>query len=563
MFGKTWHTSERKYDIIVEHDVKIRMSDGVELNADVFRPKSKEKFPAIFGFHPYRQQPQTAPIKTGPNSTNVFKNPGQEQGNAFLEAGDPNFFVRRGYAHIIVNVRGTGKSGGKYDLLRQREIKDGVEAFQWASEQSWCNGKVSMFGVSYFAMIQFRIAMAHPPQLKCIFAPWALTDHYRDWFYRGGILSQGFLRMWAGGSIYNARVESVSRKILGEEKLKKSINDLLQNEEIQAFPELIQILKNPEIGNNPLVIDQLVMPLNGEYWEERKVQYDLIEVPAYIGADWGNYGLHLPAAFRSWENLNVPKKMIITPPAYLDRPLYQLQYESLRWFDYWLKGENTGIIDESPIKLFIMGTGRWKDAKEWPLPETKWTPFYLHENGLLSEHEFWPNESFDNFDDSPWYRGSLSYVSPTLVEDTEVIGPIVANLYASTTDIEVLWYVTLSILDQQGNESALTKGWLRGSHREVDSPQSKPWYPYHPHNKSEPLIPGETYEFNIPIVPTGMLFKAGTKIKIKVSCSDDPPKNPLEAIAGGNLKRETAARITIYHDANHPSHILLPILEVT
>jgi predicted acyl esterase len=105
----------------------------------------------------------------------------------------------------------------------------------------------------------------------------------------------------------------------------------------------------------------------------------------------------------------------------------------------------------------------------------------------------------------------------------------------------------------------LTRGWLRGTHRKVDPKRSKPWEPFHPHTKSEPLTPGKIYEFNIPIVPTGNLFKAGSIIKLKISCSDDQPKNPLEMIAGGNLLRQSPSRIKVYHDADHPSCLLLPV----
>ena len=121
MFGKTWKTSEYKYKVLVERNVKVRMSDGVELNADIFRPDSNEKFPAVFGFHPYDQVCQTAPITKSALSTNFFKNPGQEKGNAFIEAGDPDAYVRRGYVYVIANVRGTGKSGGKYPFLAEPE----------------------------------------------------------------------------------------------------------------------------------------------------------------------------------------------------------------------------------------------------------------------------------------------------------------------------------------------------------------------------------------------------------------------------------------------------------
>lgn len=553
MFGKTWKTSERKYKVVVERHIKIPVGDGTEMDADLFRPDSSDKFPAIFGFHPYNQAAQTAPMKPNSFSTNFSRHPGQEKGTAYIEAGDPNAFVTRGYVYVIANIRGTGESGGKYPFLAPPEAQDGVDIIEWIAKQPWCDGNVGMFGVSYFAWIQFFIAALNPPHLKCFFAPWAATDLYRDSVYHGGILGHGFWRMWASGSLHNCRVESLSAE------KKAAIARILEEKDIAAVPELVQILRNPDAGTSPLLVDILLNPHDGPFWEERRVKYDTIKVPGYIGACWGIYGLHLPGTFRSWENLKVPKRMLVGPPAYLDRPLYQLQYESLRWFDHWLKGIDTGMMDEAPIKLFVMGTNEWKEAHEWPLPETRWTPFYFHEDGLMFERQCWPDEDSDSFEDSPWGRGYLEYCSPVLVENTEVIGPILLNLYASTSDPEVLWFISLREVDPEGNERVLTRGWLRGTHREIDSDRSEPWLPFHPHRSSEPLTPGEIYEFNIPIVPTCNLFKAGSRIKIKISSSDDQPKHALELLASGHLTRQSTSRIKVYHNADYPSHLLLPI----
>ena len=154
MFSKTWKTSERKYNLIVERDVRIVMKDGTEISADIFRPDSNEKFPAVLGIHPYPQQPQTAPIKPNSFSSVTFPHPGEEKGRGWIESGDPNFLVRRGYVQVVANVRGTGKSGGKYDFMGPQEIQDTYEVIEWIAKQPWCDGKVGMFGVSYFAWIQ-------------------------------------------------------------------------------------------------------------------------------------------------------------------------------------------------------------------------------------------------------------------------------------------------------------------------------------------------------------------------------------------------------------------------
>ena len=550
MFTKRWETSRRQYGIIEERDSTIPLSDGIKIDADVFRPNGGGKFPAILGVHGYNKAIQTEPRM--PEAINMD--------NALIEAGDYNFYVRRGYAHVIANVRGTGRSEGMYLNYGPREVQDTYEVIEWVASQPWCDGNVGMFGVSYFSIVQQQVAALKPPSLKAIFAPFGYTDFYRDKFYHGGILAHNFLVGWSK-QLDRVRCKSWSREKWGDEKYREAIKQKLQDEEIRAVPSLVEALKNPDQGANPLIVDILLNPLDGEYYRERNVDYSKkMEVPAYLGACWGSYRAHLPGAFRSWENWKGPKKMIIGPPIYLDRPVYQYQDESLRWFDYWMKGIDNGAMEEPPIRLFVTGTGEWKTANEWPLPETRWITFYLHSNGLLSEHEFWPNDESSTFEDSPDKRGGLVFVSPPLVENTEVIGPIVLNLYGSTTDKDVLWFVSLLDIDPEGHESLLTRGWLRGSHRQLDPNRSKPWQPFHSHQEGEALFPGEIYEFNIELRPYGMLFKTGHRIGIRIKCADDEkPPHALHSFSMGHLWGQTPSRVTVYHNTDYPSHLVLPI----
>ena len=561
MFSAKWKASERKYNFLIERDVKIPMSDGVKLSCDLWRPDRKEKFPAVLGFHCYHQSAQTGPIRPAAISSAQWKNPGQERTNASLEAGDPVFFARRGYVHVVCNARGTGLSEGRWHFTGPQEVKDVYETVEWIAAQPWCDGNVSMFGVSYFAWIQLFVATLNPPHLKTIFCPWGSTVFYRDIFYRGGIFAYRWPVGWSQTShtYANARPENYSKNELGEKGYRKAVEQLLQDDDIKAAPDLVAVLKNPEAGPNPFVVDLALHPFYDKYWEERTVDYSKIKIPAYIGSDWACYGIHLPAAFRSWEKLNVPKKMIVGPPIYLDRPLYQLQHEAVRWFDYWLKGVDTGIMDEPPIRVFIMNTNEWKERNDWPFPETKFTPLYLHEDQLLSEHEHWSYEGSDSFEDSPWMRGYVQYATPPIVENTEVAGPIMLKLYAATTDTDVNWIISLLEIDEEGNERLLTKGWLKGSHRELDMKESKPWEPIYTHKKSEPLTPGNIYEFDIKLVPTGNLFRAGSRICLKISCVDDPPKSSLQLIGAGSLSRTSVSRITVFHNEDYPSYLLLPI----
>ncbi|TAN23597.1 MAG: CocE/NonD family hydrolase [Actinomycetota bacterium] len=561
MFSPNWKSSERKYGYTVDRDVKILMPDGVSLSADIWRPDTGEECPAILSFHCYHQEGQTGPMKPAAHSGVNRLSTSSERTNGSLESGDPVFFARRGYTHVVCNARGTGKSEGEWHFSGPQEQRDCAEVIEWIAAQPWCNGEVGMFGISYLAWIQLFVATLNPPHLKTIFCPWGTTDLYRDLVYRGGMFAYKWPIGWSQTSLTysKARPFNYSKAKMGAEGYRSAISALLENDDIKAAPDLVAILRDPENGINPFVVDLALHPTYDEYWQERTVDYSKIRIPAYIGGDWAAYGIHLAAAFRSWENLDVPKRMIIAPPVYLDRPLGQLQHEAVRWFDHWLKGIDSGIMEESPVRTFVMNTGEWKHGSSWPFPETKFTPFYLHEDGLLSEHEHWPYEGSDSYEDSPWMRTSLTYVTPAFVEDTEVVGPISLKLYAATTDTDINWIVSLLEVDAGGTERILTKGWLKGSHRELDAQKSSPWEPVHKHSRSEPLVEGEIYEFDIKLVPTGNLFKSGSRLGLKISSADGQPKTPLERIGTGTLPRTSVSRVTVFHNADYPSYLLLPI----
>jgi predicted acyl esterase len=562
MFGPGWKTSPRRYAVAVDEHVKIPLRDGVKLDAIVFRPQDSGRFPAILGFHCYHPAAQVGPIKPTAISTAEWRHRGQERTNASLEAGDPRFFAERGYVHVICNARGTGDSEGLWHAFGPTEVEDCAEVIAWMAAQPWCDGNVGMFGVSYFARIQYLVAQLQPPALKALFCPWAGTDYYRDTIYRGGILSWKWPVGWSATSLTYARCRPYNhtREGWGEEEWRRRIAERLADEDIRAVPELVRILRAPEEGVHPFVVDLLLHPTWDAFWEVRAVDYQRIAIPAYVGGDWGIYGHHLPGAFRSWERLKTPKKLLVGPPYYLDRPLYQMHFEALRWFDYWLKGMETKILQEEPIELFLMGAGSWIQAQEWPLPQTRFTPFFLHEGGLLSEREHWAYEGSDSFEDSPWMRGELFYATPPMVEETDVVGPILLKLYAATTDTDIHWNITLYAIDPGGQRRVLTKGWLKGSHRELDVAQSKPWEPIYTHRRAEPLTPGAIYEYAIKVIPTAFRFAPGWRIGLRISGADAEPENPQELMGVGSLSRAGVSRVTVFHNPEYPSYLLLPIV---
>lgn len=548
MFTTKWATSERNYDVTAERDVKVRMPDGTLLDGDIYRPASSEQFPVILGAHPYNKHLQSSPMR--PVGFTPLR--------GYMESGDPNFLARRGYVHAVFNVRGTGASEGFYQLYGPLEVQDICHLIDWLAAQPWSTGDVGMFGVSYFARLAKLVAAAGPKPLKAIFAPFAGTDDYRHRSYHGGILAHGFLAHWRH-SLHRPRYRSICREMIGDDAYKKAVAQAMRDEEIMAVPVLREALQNPEVGTHPLIVDVVVNPLDGPFWHARNAQDHKATVPAYLGACWGNFGLHLPGAFTAWKQWKGPKKMLVGPGIYLDRPLYQYQDQSLRWFDYWLKGIKNGAMDEPPIRCFIPPTGEWKSLDDWPPPEARWMTFYLHAEGVLSEHELWPGEGADSFDESKFEHGSVAYASPPLVENTEVLGPSIATLYVSSTDTEALLFLTLLLVDRDGKEHELTRGWLRASQRRLRD-DSEPWEPVLSHDQREPLEPGKIYELRVPIVPTGQLFRAGERIAIRIKGADDePPANSLQAIARNHVRRPRPYRITIHHNESHPSHLALPI----
>ncbi len=552
MIGTTWATSPRQYRAKLEEKVMIPVSAGHSLEAQVYRPAADGRFPAILSPSPYAYADQVAPLVPEAFS--------HRRGH--IEAGDPYFYARRGYSHVLVNLRGTGGSGGEFDNLGHGSIDDICDAVGWLASQPWCDGQVAMFGASYFSLVANHVAARQPEGLACVFAPFAWTDAYRDRYYHGGILNHGFTKAWfatlpptrfAGGGL---------RQRWGEERYQQALAAAKADPELTAVPFLVDVLEDPDQGGNRFIIELLLQPFDGEFYRERSVDYSLgSTVPGYFGACWGVYGNHLPGAFRSYGSWAGPRKLTIGPPIYLDRPLYQYAHESLRFFDHFMKGNDTGLFDEPPITLFVDGgRGEWRTAESWPLPETRWTPFYLHEGGLLSEHELWPGESPSGYADSPFERGEVSFTTPPMVEATEVCGPMALKLWASTTARDALFFVSLFYIDPAGGERLLTRGWLRASQREIDPERSLPWAPYHSHTRRQPLEPEEVYELDIEVRPYAILLEPGARLRLRIKSADDEtPKTALEAIAQGHLHGASHARIRIFHDDERPSHLLLPI----
>lgn len=552
MFGPDWRLSPRAYRVVREQ-ITIPVSGGVELTASVFRPDDVGRFPVLLGVHAYDGAMQSTPSRSRALTG----------ANAQAEAGDPQFYARRGYVHVIVNARGTGGSGGAYQHYGPRDVDDIVEVIAWLSCQRWSTGRIGMFGMSYFSVAAKQVAARNPEALAAVFAPYGYTDFYRDKFFHGGILARSFVTSWSS-HLADVRVEGWSRRNLGDDEFDRRLEALRSDADLMAVPQLAAAISSPSTGPNPLIIDVLMNPFDGPYWAERSPDLSAIRVPIVLGGCWGMYGLHLPGEFRAWERVTAPKKLFVGPPIYVDRPVYQYADQSLRWFEHWLKDNDTGYLDEPSIQLFLPGSGgRWISAEQWPLPETAWHSFYLHRDGLLSEHEHWPHEGATSYEDNTYNeRGSIRFTTPPLVERTTVLGHATLTLHAATTDDELLVFASLWRLDADGQRSLLTRGWLRGSMRAVNRERSTPWLVHHDFLGREPLEPDTIHELELNISPTAIVLHPGERLQLQISSADDDePETFLDVIAQGHLLRQSPSWISVYHDAEHPSELRLPIIE--
>jgi predicted acyl esterase len=513
--------SPPRYRISFDTDVRIPMRDGIRLAADVFRPAAPgEKFPAVVAVSPYSRQLQRTDVAIGQN-----------------EAGLTEFWVPRGYAHVVVDVRGTNDSEGSWDMFGPIEQQDGGDVIEWVARQPWCNGKVGMVGCSYFGRSQVLISSrAQPPNLTAIFPYDAATDAYRDSFFHGGIPADGFARSW----LANINAYSLSS---GRLKDGSGIRQHSQN------------------------IFGLRYPFDCEYFQERSSspRLDQIAIPTYFGSDWEFFALHLRGAFSGWEGVrSTSKRMLIGPRPQPFRPLAAFHLEALRWYDHWLKGLDTGVMEGPPIQIWIPGENTWRSEHAWPFERTEWRELFLGGAGTGPEgslldvagsdgertYEVDP-ASYDARNGNP----RLVYRSVPFDRPTDITGPIAFTLAAQSSATDTDWFVSLLDEAPDGTTRSLTKGWLRASHRAIDTKRSRRWQPWHPHTEAVPLKPNTPEEFPIEIVSTCNLFGAGHRLRLEIASCDSVTDN----FAWYHAALPMRARNTVL-EGRRGSRLLLPFI---
>ena len=331
----------------IERDVAIRMEDGIDLRADVFRPDTSENVPVVITMGPYgkgvRYQDHTYKASwEWMLSHHPDLLPGSQQRFLAWETVDPETWVNWGYAVVRVDSRGAGRSPGRLEIFSPREARDFHDCIEWFGTRDWCNGKVGLLGISYYAINQWRVAALQPPHLAAMI-PWeGAADAYRDMFRHGGILSNRFFALW-----YQRQVRSIQH----------------------GYPDapLDPWLESPSTGpaklsEEDLFANRIDVPANAqaremddEWYRARSTNFSQVVTPFLSAANWGGYGLHARGNFEAFTQAASTQKWLECHPGKHEEWFYLDQGMDLqrRFFDHFLKGAANGWEAEPSVFLHL------------------------------------------------------------------------------------------------------------------------------------------------------------------------------------------------------------------
>jgi len=575
-------------NIVIEKNVMVAMRDGVHLAADVYRPVEEGQHPVLLMRLPYN--------KDLPGRLAAFVS------TAFRAA-------QQGYVVVLQDCRGRFASEGEF-YPQFDDANDGVDTIHWIVEQPWANGKVGMIGGSYLGFTQWLLAKEHPEALRAI-APQVTTSNYYQTPMRheGGVFELGVL-FWALSMV----PEEVQRRMRQGQASREQMGAIMQAmRDPSALMAHLPLVDQPLLREfAPWYLDWLNHPTYDDYWKRiaHSEYYEQLTVPALNMGGW--YDLFLGGTLANYVGMKqrggsvvarAHQRLVIGPWSHTnDMGMFSersyglaassaaidLEGMQLRWHDHWLKGEENGVEQDKPVKIFVMGLDQWRDEDDWPLPDTQYRPYYLHSgghansatgNGTLSPDA--PAEEpedvylYDPRHPVPTVGGAilidlapvegprdqravevredvLCYSTPVLEKPVEVTGPIALVLYISSSARDTDFTGKLVNVYPDGRAEILTDGILRARYRESFT-------------EAKLLEPGQIYELRLDLWATSNLFKAGHRIRLEVSSSNFP-RFDRNTNTGGVIERQTEKDLVqavnrIYHDAAHPSHLILPIIE--
>lgn len=519
-----------QYEITRDDDVIVPMRDGVNLLVDVFRPSPPARYPVLIAASPYPRQIQDLGAPMG-----------------FIEAGASDFFVPRGYVHVIANLRGTGGSGGTFGFFDGQERKDMYDLVEWAAEQPWSDGNVGMVGISYFAMTQMEAAVERPPHLKAIMPVAATFDLY-DSASHHGLVSTSFITpflsmigMTSGhtNKLWRSKLVDAVRSILRTPVIHRKFATFNGEAAMTGVKMLLKLHHDPHPWDELWRSVVVEHPLRDAWWEERNILplLEHVEVPVYLGCDWQNVPLHLPSTFQAFRKLTNSKHVQVAMLGEhgLAWPWESLHVEALAWFDHWLKGRNTGILEGPRLRYMLPGAEGWRTADTWPLPDVTYRSLTLCADGTLGAEEgvsgsrtlMAPgaglNRPQPSETDPP---SSLTWDSAPLTHDLDVVGDIEVQLDAISTASDTAWIMFLQDVATDGTITDVTAGYLRAGLREVDEPASRPGAPDLPCRTFQAVPIGQLVHYRMPLVANARRFMAGHRVRLFVTNDDQDTNMP-------------------------------------
>ncbi len=566
--------SRPNYRVIVEENVPATMRDGTTLYADVYRPDASDRFPALLTRTPYNKK--NADI----HNVNLIE-----------------WAAERGYILVIQDVRGRYASDGEFHpmfLGGRFEALDGYDTVEWVASLPYCNGKIGTFGCSYDSWTQWELSRTRPPHLVAMFAGGQATRS-TDW-ERGGIFRTERALQW----LINTLAPDTRRRVKGigpwTEDESWKIWKMNKGKWIWFLP--LKDIPDEILGDLASPFREWLRNHHVDYWRFHE-KHGEISVPVFHYTGWydrlnGTID-HYTGMVKNGgtEQASRNQKLLIGPWSHGNKwrrkigdvdfgPEAEVDYRELmiRWFDFWLKGIDNGIMNEPRIKIFVMGANTWRSEREWPLARTCCTDYYIHSegnantpqrNGILSpnppENEPPDNYIYDPRDpvmslympdaqDAPMDQRLLDhrmdvlrFVSEPLTKKMEVTGNGVVKLWASSSAQDTDFTAKLIDVHADGFAQNLCYGIIRTRFRKsLDA--------------AKLIKPGEIYEYTIELQPTSNLFHVGHSIRLDISSSDFPnfDRNHNTGVQDWESPEMVSATQTIYHDKMHPSKVIIPII---
>ncbi|HMH46703.1 MAG TPA: CocE/NonD family hydrolase [Solirubrobacteraceae bacterium] len=567
-------------------NVPITMSDGTVLRANVFLPSTAGRHPTVLTATGYNKD---AANPTGGNCE-------ASQGIA----GDEPGLTEKGFAVMVIDDRGTGASGGKWDSWGQRTQDDYKEVLDWIQAQPWSNSRVATTGQSYMGITSLliaeadatRVAEGKPRAVQAVWADIPMADAYRDVTFQGGALDSGFMPLWLGLVNVLSDMPPSSLSADPEEAATIYLEHLLGNAEFAGLKLIGAALGEEASYDGPFY--RLRSPV---------VRASQITVPVVIQGGW--YDLFQRGEPLLWESLhNSRDRVLIMSPHYHITEGPPLEDPNLKqeWFTHWLLKTKNGVQETPKVNLYSINGERWEHFTRFPLPRTKYQRLYLsgaasgstaislHDGSLASAPP--PSQAGDTEPLLPasspcsrmtaqWTAGaasnpfcdtnnvtyeasSLTYTTAPMQSPTKIRGLISANLWATLSTTDATLIAVLSEVEPSGASNQITAGFLLASQRAIDptlstygphgKPMIRPWHPFTKESQ-QAVTPNEPTEYDVEIYPTSAIVKPGNRLRLTIGTANTfSTMTPLP-----DLGQELGGTITLLHDSQHPSNVLVPI----